>query len=36
MVQGVKGAVLRAEATFFEGEAPALVLEESERAQPVN
>jgi hypothetical protein len=36
MVQGVKGVVLRAEATFFEGEAPALSLEASERAQPVN
>jgi hypothetical protein len=35
MVQGAAGAVLRAEATFFAGEAPALVLEASERVQPV-
>jgi hypothetical protein len=35
MVHGATGAVLRAEATFFEGEAPALTLGVSERVQPV-
>ena len=36
MVQGVTGAVLRVEASFFEGEEAALLVRESERRQPVN
>jgi hypothetical protein len=35
MVQGATGAVLRAEASFFEGEEATLLVQESERAQPV-
>ncbi len=35
LVQGVTGVALRVEASFAEGEAPALVFGESERAQPV-
>ena len=34
MTQGGKGVVLRVEASFPEGDAPALVIEASERAQP--
>jgi hypothetical protein len=35
ITQGIKGVVLRVEASFPEGDPPALVVEESERAQPV-
>jgi hypothetical protein len=34
-VHGITGAVLRAEASWAEGDAPALVIEETERSQPV-
>lgn len=35
-VHGITGAVLRAEASWAEGEAPSLVIEETERSQPVS
>lgn len=36
MTQGLTGVALRVEATFVDGEEPALLYEESERAQPVS
>jgi hypothetical protein len=36
MVQGLTGVVLRVEATFTDGDEPALLFEESERIQPVS